>query len=160
MCSLIDILQWKKIQKYSDDFWHRKLTLKVKFWYFLTASHYSNFQNLVVSFEYSWFLTKNLSNFVSLPWKLHNRYCYNQRSLTERLNEALSNMDESNRELDRHRREATNRLEKDRTSIAELQIEVSKLRHLLSDKDNQLDDDKKSLLDRLNQEKQTRVKVS
>ena len=69
-------------------------------------------------------------------------------------------MDESNRELDRHRREATNRLEKDRTSIAELQIEVSKLRHLLSDKDNQLDDDKKSLLDRLNQEKQTRVKVS
>ena len=67
-------------------------------------------------------------------------------------------MDESNRELDRHRREATNRLEKDRTSIAELQIEVSKLRHLLSDKDNQIDDDKKSLLDRLNQEKQTRVK--
>ena len=34
-------------------------------------------QNLVISFEYSWFLTKNLSNFVSLPWKLQNRYCHN-----------------------------------------------------------------------------------
>ena len=75
------LLNWyssmkKKIQKDSDDFWHRKLTLKVKFWYFLTAPHYSNFQNLVISFEYSWFLAKNLSNFVSLPWKLHNRECH------------------------------------------------------------------------------------
>ena len=57
-------------------FWHRKLTLKVKFWYFLTAPHYTNFQNLVISFEYSWFLAKNLSNFVSLPWKLHDRECH------------------------------------------------------------------------------------
>ena len=76
MCSLIDILQWKKNQRDSDDFWHRKLTLKVKFWYFLTAPHYSNFQNMVISFEYSWFLPKNLPNFVSLPWKLHNRECH------------------------------------------------------------------------------------
>ena len=81
MCSLIDILQWKKNQKDSDDFWHRKLTLKVKFWYFLTAPHYSNFQNLVISFKYSWFLAKNLSNFVSLPWKLHNRYCHNLQAV-------------------------------------------------------------------------------
>ena len=81
MCSLIDILQWKKkIQKDSDDCWHRKLTLKVKFWYFLTAPHYSNFQNFVISFEYSWFLAKNLSNFVSLHWKLHNRECHTQHS--------------------------------------------------------------------------------
>ena len=77
MCSLIDILQWKKNQKDSDDFWHRKLTLKVKFWYFLTAPHYSNFQNLVISLKYSWFLAKNLSYFVSLPWKLHNREWHN-----------------------------------------------------------------------------------
>ena len=81
MCSLIDILHWKKNQKDSDDFWHRKLTLKVKFWYFLTAPHYSNFQILVISFEYSWFLAKNLSNFVSLPWKLHNRKCHNEQRL-------------------------------------------------------------------------------
>ena len=32
----------KKVEKDSDDFWHRKLTLKVKFWHFLTACHYSN----------------------------------------------------------------------------------------------------------------------
>ena len=43
---------------------------------FLTPRHYSNSQNLVISFEYSWFLAKNLSNFVPLPWKLHNQYCH------------------------------------------------------------------------------------
>ena len=68
----------KKNQKDSNDFWHRKLTLKVKFWYFLTAPHYSNSQNLVISFEYSWFLAKNLSNFVSLNWKLHNQECHSK----------------------------------------------------------------------------------
>ena len=66
----------KKNQKDSDDFWHRKLTLKVKFWHFLTARHYSNSPNFVISSDYSWFLAKNLYNFVSLPWKLHNRYCH------------------------------------------------------------------------------------
>ena len=40
------------------------------------AHHYSNSQNLVISFEYSWFLAKILANFVSLPWKLHNRKCH------------------------------------------------------------------------------------
>ena len=30
---------------------------------------------ITISFEYTWFFAKNLSNFVSLPWKLHNRYC-------------------------------------------------------------------------------------
>ena len=29
----------KKIEKDSDNFWHRKLTLKVKFWHFLKARH-------------------------------------------------------------------------------------------------------------------------
>ena len=43
----------------------------------MTARHYSNSQNLIISFEYSWFLAKNLSSFVSLPWKLHNRKCHN-----------------------------------------------------------------------------------
>ena len=32
---------------------------------------------LVISFDYSWFLAKKLSNFVSLPLNLHNRYCHN-----------------------------------------------------------------------------------
>ena len=43
--------------------------------HFLNA-HYSNYKIFVISFEYSWFLAKNLSNFVSLLWKLHKRYCY------------------------------------------------------------------------------------
>ena len=60
----------------SDDFGGGKLTLKAKFWYFLIPPHYTNLQNLMI-FDYSWFLAKNLSNFVSFPWKLHNRYCHN-----------------------------------------------------------------------------------
>ena len=67
----------KKIEKDSDNFWHRKLTLKVKFWHFLTPPHYTNLQNSMISFDCSWFLAKNLSNYVSFPWKLHNRYCHN-----------------------------------------------------------------------------------
>ena len=31
----------------------------------------------IQSFHYDWFLVRNLPNFVSLPWKLHNRYCHN-----------------------------------------------------------------------------------
>ena len=85
------LLNWyssmKKNQKDSYDFWHRKLTLNVKFWYFLTAPHYSNFQNLVISFEYSWFLGKNLSNFVSLPWKLHNRKCHSLQQIKTKVPE-------------------------------------------------------------------------
>ena len=30
-----------------------------------------------------WFLCKNLSNFVSLPWKFHNPYCHNGRHISE-----------------------------------------------------------------------------
>ena len=41
----------------------------------MTHHHYSNSQNSIISFDYSWFLTKNLFNFVYFPWKLHNRYC-------------------------------------------------------------------------------------
>ena len=41
-----------KIQKDFNDFWHRKLTLKVKFWHLLTPPHYTNSQNSIISFEY------------------------------------------------------------------------------------------------------------
>ena len=54
----------------------RKFTLKVKFQHFLTPPHCTNSQHLTISFDYSWFLAKILSNFLSLPWKLHNRYCH------------------------------------------------------------------------------------
>ena len=45
--------------KNSVDFWHRKLTLKVQFWHFLRPRHYVNLQKTAISFEYSWFLSKN-----------------------------------------------------------------------------------------------------
>ena len=47
----------------------------------MTARQYSNSQNSIISFDFSWFLAKNLSNFVSLPWKLHNRYCHNHQAV-------------------------------------------------------------------------------
>ena len=40
----------KKVEKDSDDFLHRKLTLKVKFWHFLTARHQSKIQNSKIYF--------------------------------------------------------------------------------------------------------------
>ena len=43
----------KKNQKDSDDFLSQNLTLKVKFWPFLTPPHYTNSQNSMISFEYS-----------------------------------------------------------------------------------------------------------
>ena len=43
------------------DFWHWKLTLKVQFWHFLRPWRYVNLQNTTISFEYSWFLSKNLA---------------------------------------------------------------------------------------------------
>ena len=52
MSSWIGIIQWKKIEKDSDDFWHRKLTLKVKFWLFLTPPHYTNSHNSIIFFGY------------------------------------------------------------------------------------------------------------
>ena len=56
----------KKSHKDWNDFWCRKLTLKVRFRHFLTPPHYTNLQNSMISFDYSWFFTQNLSNFVSL----------------------------------------------------------------------------------------------
>ena len=81
------------------------------------------------------------------------------KSLSQRLTETLNNMEEVNQEFEKHRREANGKIEKDRSSIAELQIEVSKLRNLLNDKDLQLGDEKKSLQERLNREKQARIQA-
>ena len=46
----------------------------------MTACHHSNSQNSIISFDYSWFLAKNISNFVSLSWKLHNRYFHSENA--------------------------------------------------------------------------------
>ena len=40
-----------------DEFWHRKLTLKFKFWHVSTRPHYANSKNSIISFEWiCWFL--------------------------------------------------------------------------------------------------------
>ena len=39
----------------------------------LTTLWYISSQNTIVSFLEYWFVAKNLSNFVSIPWKLSNR---------------------------------------------------------------------------------------
>ena len=48
----------KKIEKDWDDFRNKKLTLKVKFWHFLTPPHYTNSQNSRISFGYVDFQAK------------------------------------------------------------------------------------------------------
>ena len=69
----------KKIEKDSDNFWYRKLTLKVgrlgDFALFDTSPlvQFSKFKNFL---WVCWFLGKNLSNFVPPVWKLHNPYCH------------------------------------------------------------------------------------
>ena len=69
----------KKIEKDSDNFWHRKLTLKVKrlsdFALFDTSplTQFSKFNSFL---WVCWFLGKNLFNFVPPVWKLHNPYCH------------------------------------------------------------------------------------
>ena len=70
----------KKIEKDSDNFWYRKLTLKVKrlgdFALFDTSplTQFSKFNHFL---WVCWFLGKNLSNFVPPAWKPHNPYCHN-----------------------------------------------------------------------------------
>ena len=54
-----------KIEKYSDDFPHRKLSLKVKLGHFLTPSQYTNYQNYFFLLLVFRFLGKNLSKFVT-----------------------------------------------------------------------------------------------
>ena len=69
----------KKIEKDSDNFWYRKLTLKVgrlgDFALFGTSPlvQFSKFKKFL---WVCWFLGKNLSNFVPPVWKLHNPYCH------------------------------------------------------------------------------------
>ena len=74
----------KKIEKDSDNFWYRKLTLKVgrlgDFALFDTSPlvQFSKFKNFL---WVCWFLGKNLSNFVPPVWKLHNPYCHSRHQL-------------------------------------------------------------------------------
>ena len=73
MSKIIRIFLKKKIQKDSDDFWRRKFTLKVQNWHFLTNYDWMETQNLVISFDYSWFLAKNLAYDECWIMKFHYR---------------------------------------------------------------------------------------
>ena len=48
----------KKNQKDLNEFWHRKLTLKVRICHILKPLCYSNLQNSMISFDCSWCLAK------------------------------------------------------------------------------------------------------
>ena len=65
----------------SDDFWYRKFTLKVHNWHFLTNCHQMETQNLVISFDYSWFLAKNLACAECPIMKFHYRNSSNNHYL-------------------------------------------------------------------------------
>ena len=58
-----------------------EIDFEVRFLHFLTPPHLTNLQNSMISLDYRWFWAKNLSNIVSLPWKLHNRYFHSTYSL-------------------------------------------------------------------------------
>ena len=76
----------KKIEKDSDNFWYRKLTLKVKrlgdFALFDTSplTQFSKSNNFL---WVCWFLGKNLSNFVRPVWRLHNPYCHRPTAISK-----------------------------------------------------------------------------
>ena len=82
------LLNWyslikKKNEKYSDDFWHRKLTLKAKLRHVLTPFHYTNSQNSKISFDYVDFLAKIFRIMYPFAWKFNNPYCHNAQSFTQ-----------------------------------------------------------------------------
>ena len=79
---LLNWYSWmKKIEKNSNYFLRRKLTLKVEFWHFLTPPHYTlhQFSKLNNFLWVCWGLGKNLSNFVPSARKLDNLYYHNTR---------------------------------------------------------------------------------
>ena len=80
-----------------------------------------------------------------------------QKSLNERLEETMQNLEVSRDEIEKIRREGGSKLEKDRASIAELQLEISKLQSLLQDKSDVYEDEKSILTVNLNKEKQEKI---
>ena len=71
-----------------------------------------------------------------------------QKSLNDRLNQAHEVMESTKQDLDKARREAESKSEKDRLAISELQIEITKLKSLISKKETEFGSDKESLQNR------------
>ena len=61
----------KKNEKDSDNFWQRKLTLKIQFWYFLPLRQFTKYN---IFLWVCWFLTKIIFYVVSLSGNLDNQY--------------------------------------------------------------------------------------
>ena len=56
-------------------------------------TQFSKFNNFL---WVSWFLGKNISNFVPLVWKLHNTYCHNEKLRLRKLVKGLSQLSYQN----------------------------------------------------------------
>lgn len=75
----------------------------------------------------------------------------------ERLNENIEELEKINKELEKQHREAKSRLETDRNSINELQVEIVKLRSSITESNEQWEGDKKALGERLSKEREERL---
>ena len=80
-----------------------------------------------------------------------------QKSLNERLDESMTDLEDIKLELEKTKRENGSRLEKDRASIAELQIEISKLQSLLEERSKEFEDEKSVIDGNFTKEKQDRI---
>ena len=69
------IHEWKKHQKDLDDFWHRKLTVKVNFLHFSTHPYCTNLRNSMTLSDLLIFSQKPFF-FRILPLKTPQRYCH------------------------------------------------------------------------------------
>ena len=80
-----------------------------------------------------------------------------QKSLKERLEETIYDLTESRDEIEKVRREDNSKMEKDRVSIAELQLELSKYQSLLVKKSTEMEEETQNWSSNLNKEKQARL---
>ena len=80
-----------------------------------------------------------------------------QKSLNERLDESMTDLEDIKLELEKTKRENGSRLEKDRASIAELQIEISKLQSLLEERSKEFEGEKSVIDGNFTKEKQDRI---
>ena len=65
-----NLSDWRIKMKEHCIFWNDAQVLTSRYYSKVQFSRFNNF------FRVCWFFAKNLSYFISLPWKLHNRYCH------------------------------------------------------------------------------------
>ena len=91
----------KKVLIFFNEKKIRKIPIIFDIENWLWKSNFGLFDSLPLQFSkfgnYSWFVAKNLSNFVSLSWKLHNRYCHDLSAIA---NPGEANEDDINIDAD------------------------------------------------------------